>query len=442
MFSGLIAWMLVFSSAFGEEPATKPPGQIPQELFQYLARPDQEFRWSKEETISTPLGTIHRLNLVSQQWQGIVWQHALMVYEPEQLTFPHHMLLFITGGSIGKLPQPKDYPLGLQLAQLTGARVAMLHQVPNQPLLGNRKEDDLISETWLKYLQTGDASWPLLFPMVKSATRAMDALQEFSQQQFQQPVEGFVVTGASKRGWTSWLTAAADQRVLATAPMVIDILNFPAQMKHQKATWGFYSEQISDYSQKGLLHKEGVPPQEREEKLWAMMDPYTYRSRLTMPKLLIVGANDRYWTVDAMSLYWDELPGPKAQLRVANAGHNLNDGSGGRMKALKTLAVFFRLSVAKKEFPLLTWKFSRPAESLTLTASSSIPPAKARLWHCTSATNDFRDSTWTSTPLNQESGTCSGSFTPATGEHAAIYGEFQFTYEGLDYSLSTLVDWR
>lgn len=437
----LMASLLLVSPALAEEPV-QTNKVIPQALFEYVSQPDGEFRWSKEETITTPLGTIYRLNLVSQKWQGIVWQHALMVYEPEKIVHPDQMLLFVTGGSIGKLPKPQDYPLGLQLAQLCGARVAMLHQVPNQPLLENRKEDDLISETWLKYLQTGDATWPLLFPMVKSATRAMDALEVFSKQEFQQQVDGFVVTGASKRGWTSWLTAAADKRIIATAPMVIDILNFPAQMKHQKETWGFYSEQIADYSRKGLLHKDGIPQHGREGALWAMMDPYTYRSRLTMPKLLIVGANDRYWAVDAMSLYWNDLPGPKAQHRVANAGHNLDDGGNGRLHALQTLAVFFRLSVAHKEFPQLDWTLTKNASSLHLTATASEPPKKARLWHCTSMSNDFRDSKWSSEPLSQQEGTYSGSLTPLPNEHAAIYGEFDFTYEGIDYSLSTLVEWK
>jgi len=429
--------------AQAQESAVLDPVVAPTEyLSRYVSQPDAEFAWSLEETIPTPLGKVYRLHLVSQKWQEIVWEHSLMVYEPEKLVFPNQMLLFVTGSSTGKIPQAKEYPLGLQLAQLTGARVAMLYQVPNQPLLGDRKEDDLISETWLKYLETGDPSWPMLFPMVKSAMRAMDALQAFAKADLETDVDAFVITGASKRGWTSWLTPAADSRVIGTAPMVIDVLNFPKQMKHQKETWGFYSEQIADYTSKGLVHDTGIPLTGPEGDLWKMMDPHSYLDRIAIPKLLIVGANDRYWSVDAMSLYWNDIQGPKAQHRVANAGHNLDNGGDGRLNALTTLAVFFRMTVRGEQLPQISWELPAGDTSLSLTMKSPVAPQSARLWSCTSATNDFRESKWGAKRLTAQEGIFSGTVSIPENEHLAIYGELVFQYEDLKYSLTTLVNWK
>ena len=95
-----------------------------------------------------------------------------------------------------------------QVAKKNSAVVAIIWQIPNQPLYDDLTEDELISFTLHNFRNDGDFTWPLLFPMVKSAVRAMDAVQEFSKETLQHDIASFVVTGASKRGWTTWLTGA------------------------------------------------------------------------------------------------------------------------------------------------------------------------------------------------------------------------------------------
>ncbi|MBD3675448.1 MAG: phenylacetic acid degradation protein [Planctomycetaceae bacterium] len=411
--------------------------QIPDSLERYVRAEDRSFAWERLRSTKTELGTVHQLKLTSQTWHEIVWSHTLMVYEPSKMDHPQHMLLFVTGGTTGRVPKKDDQVTGLKLANACGAAVAFLYQVPNQPLLGDRVEDDLITETWLRYLKTGDDTWPLLFPMVKSAVRAMDALEEFSDQHFDQSVEKFVITGASKRGWTSWLTPVVDERIVGTAPIVIDVLNFMKQTQNQKATWGKYSEQIIDYTSKGLVKTSPDEESDRERALRVMMDPYTYRSKLTLPKLMIVGTNDPYWVVDAMNLYWDDLKGPKYVLQVPNAGHGLD---GGRENALNTLSIFFQHIASGTPMPDMNWslKPGNPSQSLDLKTES--PIAKATLWKATSADLDFRDAEWKPTELDHELKSLHAQVKiPENGDHIAMFVEITFLFHDRPWSMTTLV---
>ena len=63
--------------------------------------------------------------------------------------------------------------------------------------------------------------------MTKSAVRAMDTVTSLvlSTSGNALTVDKFVVAGGSKRGWTTWTTAVVDPRVIAIAPIVIDMLN-------------------------------------------------------------------------------------------------------------------------------------------------------------------------------------------------------------------------
>ncbi len=311
--------LLIFSGAFffGSAPDVARAG-----LDEYVKKPDQAFAWNVAGTATTRAGTITSIKLTSQVWQGITWSHDLRVYEPRELAHPDAMLLFITGGDNDRKASDDDHKQAFGLAQLCGARVAVLPQVPNQPLLDGKTEDELIAETFVRYLATKDENWPLLFPMVKSAVRAMDAVQAWAKGSGKPPVGRFVVTGGSKRGWTTWLTGAMDDRVIAIAPMVIVMLNLGPQGPNQLKVWGQYSEQIHDYVERGLMEKVQTPT---GTQLWQMVDPYTYRDRLAKPKMLINGTNDRYWTLDALDLYWGGLEGPKYLVELPNAGHDLKE---------------------------------------------------------------------------------------------------------------------
>ena len=156
--------------------------------------------------------------------------------------------------------------------------------------------------------------------MVKSAVRGMDAVQAFAQKDFGQKIERFVVSGASKRGWTTWLTAAVDPRVQAIAPQVIDMLNMKVQTQWAQKMYGRQSERIRDYTELGLVERMDDP---RMVELRSWVDPYSYRARYKMPKLLLLGTNDPYWVVDSLRHYWNDLPEPKLVFQTPNAGHDL-----------------------------------------------------------------------------------------------------------------------
>lgn len=409
----------------------------PAALVNYVARPEADFAWQKTRVVSTPAGSMTELTVTSQKWHGIVWKHAVEIFEPTKLVHPSHAILFVTGGSLPMKPADAGtVALGTSLAKTSGMRVVVLHQVPNQPLFDFRYEDDLITETWLKYLEDGDETWPLLFPMVKSAVKTMDAVQAYASGSDDQSIDSFIITGASKRGWTSWLTPVADKRVVATAPMVIDTLNFRKQIKHQLDSWGVFSEQIKDYSSKGLIVQGEESDRERQLRL--MMDPYTYREQLTLPKLLVNGTNDPYWVVDAAGQYWNDLKGPRYALQIPNAGHGLN---GGREKAMRTIGAFARNVASGKPWPKLSWTFDHAADTHSVTISTDVSCVSAALWYADSADLDFRDEDWQSKRLREaEANVWTGAI--ESDQHTAIFAELTFEADGVLYSLSSLVDRR
>lgn len=408
------------------------PHEVPTTLRDFVTKADPTFAWKLVDQQEAAGARSFEVELTSQSWQDIIWKHDLLVFQPAELKHPNHVLLYITGGNNFSRPKAEDRVLGATLAALSGTRVALLFQVPNQPLLGGRYEDDLITDTFLFHLATKDDRWPLLFPMVKSAVRAMDCLEQLATQEWKTPVEGFIVTGASKRGWTTWLTGAVEPRVKGIAPIVIDTLNMPKQMDYQLETWGKYSEQIIDYERKGLIKR--LKEDLAIEPLWRWVDPYTYRNQLKLPKLMINGTNDRYWTVDALNNYWDDLIGPKYVRYIPNAGHNLK---GGREGAVASLAAFTQHVAAAKPLPAIEWKHEKIDGGYRLVMQSDVAPNAVRLWTAESDSKDFREAEWKSKTLKASGKVFQGDAIAPVGKHIALFGELEYKLGDLIYSLST-----
>ena len=436
------------------------------DLDAFVKRTDPSYAWKVVETKSLPGGvTAHQIRLTSQTWQGSAWTHDLQIYEPAEVKYPDHMLLFITGGA-NKIDNPvfRHSAEGLAFVKACGSRVAVLPQVPNQPLLGGKVEDDLIAETFVRYLETKDDTLPLLQPMVKSAVKAMDAVQEWSKQEGRPVPKGFVVTGASKRGWTTWLTGAVDPRVIAIAPMVIPTLNMKAQNKHQLDSWGKYSEQIEDYTRRGLLEDLDKPDR---HALWKLIDPFTYRDRLTMPKLQINGTNDPYWTLDSMNIFWDDLKGPKYVVYLPNAGHGLDQH---REWAVNGVGALFRHAVTGRAMPALRWEFDphytvlggerfgegqddRVCLTTTIPRSDSKPKG-VDFWTARSKDQDFRQVRWKTLSeiergpgeaplgtevLHPEIRTRGEILRCPDSGYAAMFADYTFEIDGLEYHLSSQI---
>jgi PhoPQ-activated pathogenicity-related protein len=410
------------------------------ELARYVAAPDASYAWNEVKSRRVGSAKVTELILTSQTWRGIQWKHHLVLLRPPNVDrSSSQVFLFIHGGRWkpeyengfeGALPREAMH--FVRLAETLRAPIAVLRHVPYQPIF-DRREDALIAYTFDQYLESGEADWPLLLPMVKSAVRAMDAIQAFAAERWQMSVASFTVAGASKRGWTSWLTAAVDPRVSSVAPIVIDMLNVPAQIELQRATFGELSDQVQDYVSIDLPARI---TSERGRELMAMVDPYQYRTALTPPKLIILGTNDRYWPLDALKLYWDGLPEPKRVLYVPNQGHGVGDLE----RLIAGLSAIHRYSARGEQLPTVTWAYATQADHVDVDVQSDRKPRRVLAWTATSATRDFREARWTSHRCKRKGDNFACSVARPSKGFVAMYTELWFQDRGYPrFPLTTVV---
>jgi PhoPQ-activated pathogenicity-related protein len=365
-------------------------------LDRYIAQPDPAYAWRLDHEEKGEGFTTYVLELTSQSWRTAdevdrpTWKHWLSIIKPDKVT-RDTAFLFIGGGANSDKAPSSPYGRSAELARYTGSVVAELGMVPNQPLHFSdskdkgRSEDDLIAYTRVKYMATHDPNWLVRLAMVKSGVKAMDAVQEFmaSAAGGNIKLDKFAVAGGSKRGWTTWLVAVVDPRVVAIVPLVIDALNSEEITKHHFEAYGFFSPALNDYVRHGLFPDKVGTPAYRE--ILAIEDPYNYRhrERLKMPKFIINASGDQFFLPDNSQFYYNELPEEKHLRYVPNAKHNL-EGSDAR----DSLAAFYLMVLEGTPRPKFTWKKESDG---TLWVTVKDKPAEVNLWQATNPkARDFR----------------------------------------------------
>lgn len=339
-------------------------------LDHYVARPDPAFAWRLEAAEHAAGATTYLVHLTSQTWltsrevSHPAWTHWLRIVVPDARDTDTALLVIDGGRRRDEAPRTSEGIL-TQLATATRSIVVQVPNVPNQPieLAGDGKgrfEDDLLAESWLYARKTMDPGWIVHLAMVKSAVAAMTAAEQFlsapaDEQRPADPLDiaGWIVTGGSKRGWTTWLTAAVDTRVKGIIPLVIDTLNMPEVMKHHWGAYGFWAPAINDYSSRGLVQMLGSP---ESQLLRLIVDPFLFRDRLTMPKFILNAGGDEFFLPDTTRHWIHQLAGDWRLRVVPNRSHGEWDIAG-----ISSAIAFFWCVSRDLPMPTINWQL-RPAQ--------------------------------------------------------------------------------
>jgi PhoPQ-activated pathogenicity-related protein len=406
-------------------------------LVRYVGQLDPNYTWSLYDFDVHFGWNKHTIRMQSQQWRTthevdrVLWEHDLGIIEP--WFADNHCALLINGGSNGSGPPGEVDSTFAAAAILLGTSYAQLDQVPNEPLFftdeanNERSEDEILAYSLDKYLVTGDFTWPAHVAMTKSAVRAMDTVQKRLPY-----IRGFVVAGGSKRGWTTYLTAAVDPRVVAMAPLSIDIPNFAENTRHHFEAYGFYAPAVQDYVAFDLFCRVNTPA---GQDLLQIIDPYSYFPRYTMPKLVLNSAGDQFFLPDSSRFYYASLPEPKWLRYSVNTDHTqVQDPT-----VLTTALQWIDKVLHGNPLPQFGWSFE-PDGSIRV--QTITPPQAVRLWQAYNPNaRDFRlesiGPAWTSSPLSDQGGGVYIGFVPPPAQGwSAFLVELDF---GDDLILTTEV---
>ncbi len=376
-------------------------------LSDYVGKADPAYSFTPGNVTPGNGYRLYSLRMTSQQWPRSApanWNHGMVVVVPDTIASSTAMLYIGEGSNGDPLFVPQTNTLiATQIALATHSIVAVVAQVPNQPIFFDDNsatpysEDKLVAFSWDRAMDTGDYTWAVYLPMVKAAVRAMDTVQSYVPTVANAAVNDFVVMGFSKRGAVTWLTAAVDNRVRAFVPGVFDVLNMAPQFEHHFAAYGFYAPAVQEYVDFDIVRRVRTP---EGVKLLEVVDPYSYRILFAKPKFIINSTGDQFFLPDSARFYLSQLSGETHIRYVPNTDHSLSTAARGVQDALTSLVGWYQSILLNGSRPTLQWFQTSSA----VTVAANRAPTAVRLWQVANpSARDFRKEAigeaWTSTEM-------------------------------------------
>jgi PhoPQ-activated pathogenicity-related protein len=408
-------------------------------LDDYINRPESVYSW-KDTGRKFPLkggATAHMLNVTSLTWLSEseaynpnfvgsgsnVWWHQVAVAVPTKIKITNTSFVLLTGGcnKLGNNPGGVDadeeyLELAGLIAELTGSIMAVVYQIPNCPIIyptdpskKERREDAMIAWAWKEFAiatKAGDrnaARWVPRLPMAKAAFQSMRAIEEYTKgANLGVDIEGWVVSGASKRGWTTWMVGAATctfqgcPNIIGIVPLVPIVPDLNQIIHRQYQSLGGFTFAFVDYKEAGILEVVDDPSFRSIE---AITDPgnAVYADRLArLPKYVVVSSDDEFMQLDWTPLWYDSMAskGETHLLIIPNTEHSLGTGIPELLTALPSVYVSMSLQQPREERPYFSYSINNTTGELSVTVPAKFVPSKVVLHHGETTGKRRRDFRW------------------------------------------------
>merc|ERR1719456_274898 len=194
----------------------------------------------------------------------------------------------------------------------------------------------------------------------------MRAVQEYASQNDLGNIDGWLVSGASKRGWTTWLVGAVNcptcPKIEGIAPIVPIVPNLREGLHHMMQAYGGWTFAFSDYMEANNLTKYLDDP--RFENLLKLIDPINYVQRLEkLPKFVLVSSDDEFMMMEWTRNWYDKFTGEKHLMIANNAEHSMATGI---VELLQSLGNFANSLFLNGTRPTFDWDLDLEKGAITV----------------------------------------------------------------------------